>query len=335
MGMNVVNINYYHAKFGPIALISISDEKYNVLDQNLIQKLWEALLEIEAKPEIKLVILHSNNPVSFCAGGDLKAIYNYKNKVAEVIREFKKSYLLIDKIKNFKVPFISFVDGFAIGAGAGIALNVTYPVISKKAVFSTPEVKHGFFPDSGMRHILSKLPNKHGLFLSLTGAKINANTALSMKLANYYYDLPFENFLLKIKQVSCIHNFMTSIKSNIAIASVKSPLLNSNLEEIFLKSKTCKFLNVINTFSPLAVGITYYSLLLGLKQDIKSCLVTDFRIINNMLKNSDMIKGIENFILKHNSTNWNYDNYSKEVCLKYFKPIKKELMHLSNNIFLG
>ena len=46
------------------------------------------------------------------------------------------------------------------------------PAATERTVFAMPEAAIGFFPDVGGSYFLPRLPEKLGLFLALTGARL-------------------------------------------------------------------------------------------------------------------------------------------------------------------
>lgn len=159
----------------------------NALNLHMIQKITQILNEWQQDESIELIILQSNNEKSFCAGGDIRAVYEAgkENKKEYIFQFFYEEYALNQKIFRYSKPIISLIDGIIMGGGAGLAMNGRYRVVTERTVFAMPETAIGFFPDVGAGYFLNKCPGKIGLYLALTGEKINHNDCLYSHLATH------------------------------------------------------------------------------------------------------------------------------------------------------
>ena len=109
---------------------------------------------------------------AFCAGGDVKALFEKDATVDLRLNFFKNEFLLDYRIANLKALQISCWDGITMGGGAGISGFAPFIIATEKTVFAMPEVKIGFYTDVGFSYLLARLKNNIGYYLGLTGASL-------------------------------------------------------------------------------------------------------------------------------------------------------------------
>jgi crotonobetainyl-CoA hydratase len=127
-------------------------------------------------------VITGKGDLAFCAGADLKAVARGESIAPPGTRAWgfagwARHY--IDK------PTIAAVNGPALGGGAEIVLACDLAVAVQSATFGFPEVRRGIVADSGGAFRLpAQLPPKLASEMLLTGASIDAATALRYGLVN-------------------------------------------------------------------------------------------------------------------------------------------------------
>ncbi|MFC7448733.1 enoyl-CoA hydratase/isomerase family protein [Rhodococcus daqingensis] len=160
----------------------------NALDPSMIRDMYEALVRWRDDPAIETVLVTSGSDRAFCAGGDIKAV---REAVLRGDREsvhgfFADEYRLNLLIGEYPKPYISLIDGAAMGGGLGISVHGTVRVVTERAVLAMPETAIGFFPDVGAGHFLPRLTGAAGMYLGLTGARASAGDAVAFGLATHF-----------------------------------------------------------------------------------------------------------------------------------------------------
>ena len=127
-------------------------------------------------PRVQCVVVQDAGTKAFCAGGDLRQIYqtHLAGDLAKIIRFFKLEYQLNHKIHCFPKPYLSFFHGFSMGGGLGISRHGKYRLVCDNTQLAMPEVNIGFFPDVGASYFFNQCPGFIGLYLALTGHRISA-----------------------------------------------------------------------------------------------------------------------------------------------------------------
>ena len=175
----------------------------NSLTQDMIDGFAKAIAEWKDDPSVKLVILEGAGGRAFCAGGDVRAVRAaaIAGDTATVERFFSTEYAVNLGIATFGKPWISLVDGVCMGGGMGVSIHGTHVVATTHAVFAMPETIIALFPDVGGSYAMPRLPGAIGMWLALTGARLNGPDAVHAGVATHYVprgDLPaLEAELLK------------------------------------------------------------------------------------------------------------------------------------------
>ena len=120
-------------KIGHITLNS--PETLNSLTLNMVNEISNLLDKWEADPKIKMIIIGGSGDKAFCAGGDIRALYESMcSPDGPIFAEtfFESEYRLDYKLHNFPKPIISIIDGIVMGGGAGLMLEVVIGFLQKE-----------------------------------------------------------------------------------------------------------------------------------------------------------------------------------------------------------
>ena len=180
------------SKIGHITLNS--EETLNSLTLSMVDIIHSQLSEWEKEKNIVAVILEGAGDKAFCAGGDIRALYESMvqnprgpNPFAEAF--FEREYRLDYKIHKYSKPIICWVDGITMGGGVGLMLGCDYRFSTERTRFAMPEIGVGLFPDVGFTYFIDKLPKNIGLYMMLTATQLNAADTQLVGLTNNYISL--------------------------------------------------------------------------------------------------------------------------------------------------
>ena len=163
----------------------------NTLDLPMVRLLCRHLWAWEQDPEIVAVTLRGAGEKAFCAGGDIRMLYDsYKAGDNQHELFLEEEYALDEYLHGYTKPVLALLDGFVLGGGMGLAQAASLRVITERTRMGMPEVGIGFFPDVGGSYFLPRLPGELGTYLGITGCQVRAADALYANLADYY--LPSE-----------------------------------------------------------------------------------------------------------------------------------------------
>jgi enoyl-CoA hydratase len=182
-----------------IAVLQISRPKaLNALNSETLDELDQVLTEIEARDDIKVLILtggacfnkklNADDPYrSFVAGADISEMANLNQVEGEAFG--KRGADVFRKIETLPIPVIAAVNGFALGGGCELAMACDIRICSANARFGQPEVGLGIVPGFSGTYRLAKLVGM-GMAKQLifTGKPIKADEALRIGLVNAVYE---------------------------------------------------------------------------------------------------------------------------------------------------
>jgi enoyl-CoA hydratase/carnithine racemase len=86
---------------------------------------------------------------AFCAGGDVKSLYQAGLNNSKPESYFYSEYQVNHSIATLPIPLVSLWDGLVMGGGVGISIHGQYRVATEHTVFAMPECAIGLFPDVG------------------------------------------------------------------------------------------------------------------------------------------------------------------------------------------
>jgi enoyl-CoA hydratase/carnithine racemase len=159
----------------------------NALSLDMIVRLRAVLGDHAVDPEVRAVLIGGAGEKAFCAGGDIRALYQSFKDSGSLHREFfVAEYALDYLLYSYPKPYAVVMDGITMGGGLGLAQGSTLRIVGERTRIAMPEVAIGFFPDVGASYFLSRLPGALGVYLALTGAQIRGTDALYCRLADVY-----------------------------------------------------------------------------------------------------------------------------------------------------
>jgi enoyl-CoA hydratase len=166
----------------PRALNAFTLEMYRRLDPML--RAWEEDAEVRA------VLVRGAGERAFCAGGDVRAIYEAGRGISGPRNLtsvfFREEYELIRRVHRYPKPYLAVIDGVTMGGGAGVSVNGAYRIATEKTLLAMPETGIGLFPDVGATRFLNLCPGHIGRYLGLTGARLGPADALYCGFATHF-----------------------------------------------------------------------------------------------------------------------------------------------------
>jgi len=136
-------------------------------------------------PQVGAIMLDGAGGRAFCAGGDIRALYDAaKAKDPLPERFWSDEYHLDVLIARYRKPVIAVMDGLVMGGGVGLAAHAAHRIVTERSAVAMPEVGIGFFPDVGAAFPLARAQGSVGTYLMLTGERMNAADAIYCGLAD-------------------------------------------------------------------------------------------------------------------------------------------------------
>jgi enoyl-CoA hydratase/carnithine racemase len=162
---------------GNVAWIFFNNpEKYNVYTMDMIADLKKAIADVEADPNIDLVVITGKGEKAFCAGAHVS---NFEKVDSFTLYKRMKGAMAIHRqIERGEKIYIAAVNGTCLGGGFEIALSCDFIVASERAVFSLPEINLGMITGwGGAVRLPRNIPPKKANEIILLGEKLTAAEA--------------------------------------------------------------------------------------------------------------------------------------------------------------
>lgn len=234
---------------------------FNSLNLEMVQLIQQQLNQWRDDETICLIFMDGEGEKAFCAGGDVKGLYNGRIDTSEGIDNsiidnpsaidfFDQEYALDFDLHTYPKPIICWGNGVVMGGGLGLMLACTHRIMTETSRSAMPEITIGLFPDVGGSWFLNRAPGKIGLFLGLTGVNINAHDAIYGGLANRFIAQEYKNevmsALLSLEQAAIEKGEITLKLKNFEEKS-KSLLPSSELKcHAEFIEQLCDFENVVD-----------------------------------------------------------------------------------------
>lgn len=159
-------------------------EKRNALNGALVDALHDALGEVAADPEVRVLALRGKGP-DFCAGADLAELEKIAAMgAAESLEDAQRLGDLFVALRTLDRPVVAVVHGKALAGGAGLATACDLVVAREDAVFGYPEVHLGFVPAMVMAILRRKAGESRAFELVARGRRVDAEEARDLGLVN-------------------------------------------------------------------------------------------------------------------------------------------------------
>ena len=80
----------------------------------MIDTMTTHLLEWQHAPNVHAVVIHAEPSKAFCAGGDIRQIYDLRGAFSQQLNFFEREYRLNQLIHDFPKPYIALMDGITM-----------------------------------------------------------------------------------------------------------------------------------------------------------------------------------------------------------------------------
>jgi enoyl-CoA hydratase len=323
----------------------------NAISHAMLHAFTGQLVAWESDPAVTRVVVTAAGGRAFCAGGDLRALYDLgrAGRYDEALQYWRDEYRLNAVIKRYRKPYIAIVDGIAFGGGVGLAVHGSHRVAGDGARFAMPEVGIGFFPDVGATWFLPRLAGEAGTWCALTGERIDAADATALDLATHRVassrlpDLldglcgavPVDALLAAFAEPAGIgpiqvhRDAMGRLFGAARVEDILSALDAASLATGADTDFAHRAAATIRTKSPTSLKVALAQLRRGKNLDFEACLRSEFRIVSRVATGHDFYEGIRAVIVdKDHNPAWRPSTLaavSDADVARYFAPVSVEL----------
>ena len=297
-------------------------EVYNALNTAMITRFAEALDALAHDESVQLIVLESDHPKAFCAGGDMRTIRELAlgGRYAECEAFFAAEYAVNLAISQLDKPFVALIDGICMGGGIGLSVHGRYRVATEKARFAMPECKLGFFPDIGGSYFLPRVPDEAGRYMALSGETITGIDAIAAGFATHF--VPSEKLSTLREALLAAPAEVEATLAKFAETPAEGPLQANlgNIKRVFSVATVSEVkaalggtddswstttLEQINGGSPLSVDLAWAMMERGRQLDLATCLEAELATTRLMVIHPDFIEGTRAILVdKDRNPSW-------------------------------
>src|SRR5690625_105993 len=328
----------FSTKENGVATITLNQPKsINALSYNMLLPIKQKLIDWEKDKEVSIVILKGAGSKGFCAGGDIKTLYQARQGQKEMQAAeqfFEEEYETDQLVSQFSKPVIACLDGIVMGGGVGLSYGASHRIVTERTKWAMPEMNIGFFPDVGAAYFLNKAPGHVGRYLALTATILHADGVLYINGADAFIpnerltDLLNEveetnwhavNAEKKLQQI--IDTYTAHPEHDGQIASLQTKIDQhfsyDTVEEIIesLEADTSDFAiktkEILSSKSPVSLKVTLKQLIEGQGKSLAACLETDLILAKNFMKHGDFFEGVRSVLIdKEQNPQYQYKQLS-------------------------
>ena len=328
---------------GRAGLITLNRPKaLNALTLGMVDAMTARLQAWRHDPEIEIVIVRGAGEKAFCAGGDIRALYDSgKAGTPYVIDFYAREYRLNTLIKRYPKPYVALVNGIVMGGGVGVSVHGSVRVCGEKTVFAMPETGIGLFPDVGGTWFLPRCPGEIGMYLALTGARLDVIDAKYAGIATHVVPEaqhaalvdalcsgadPLEKVLARhavlAQDKAKLEGLRAAIDMHFAGASVGDIIASLEGGKTLFEEQTLK---TLRAKSPTSLKVAFRQVREGAKLGFEDCMRLEFRLTNRFMRGRDFYEGVRAVIIdKDNQPKWDppsLDRVTPSDVDSYFAPL--------------
>ncbi len=326
-------------KRGALGLITLNRPKaLNALTHGMCIGLLKTLPEWAADDAIKAVAIRGAGGKAFCAGGDIRSMYESNVAgTAAAARFLADEYRVNAMIGAYPKPYVALTQGIVMGGGAGVSLHGSHRLADESLTFAMPESGIGFVTDIGSTHFLSRCPGASGTWLGLTGARIGLGDALALGLFTHAVRAADHDALISRLADG------QGVEAAIAPFVFKAPaptLPRASMDTLFAAASVEAILerldrdggdfalahaSLMRTRSPTSLKFIFRALHEAKGQNLNECLKMEYRIAARAVMGSDFREGVRAVLIdKDGRPRWQPDSLAgvKDAAIAgYFEPL--------------
>jgi enoyl-CoA hydratase/carnithine racemase len=305
----------------------------NALSFDMVIELRKQLDRYSNDADIRAVLLRGAGERAFCAGGDIRSLYQSFHESGSLHRRFfLNEYPLDYSLYFYPKPFIALLDGITMGGGMGLAQGSTLRIVGERTRIAMPEVGIGFFPDVGASYFLSRLAGSLGVYLALTGIQIRGADAVYSRLADVFLppaavdSLPdaleamiwtddHREDLRRVVHARAAQGLPApslsvlrpAIDAHFSQPSVLQILASLDSEErAEYREWAQQTAKLMRTRSPMMLSVALRQLERGKTMELAGCFRMEYGMVEHCFEQGDLIEGIRALLIdKDNTPRWN------------------------------
>lgn len=157
-------------------------EALNALSTADKLRLARCIEDLGRNSEVRVVVITGAGGRAFCAGSDIAVLEQADSAVIQEIEEIE--HQLFGAIRRIPQPVVGRVNGYALGAGLGLAMSCDITIATEAAKFGQPEVGLGIGAPAECLMLPALVGYARARQMFLTGELVDAAEAVRIGLVN-------------------------------------------------------------------------------------------------------------------------------------------------------
>lgn len=194
----------YVEQVGPVGKVVLNrPEKRNAMSEAMWSALPAAVSQLDANPDVKVIVLTSSEDTAFSAGADIAELEEIaentdrraSNQIA--IREAQQSLRAANK------PTIAQIWGACFGGGCGLAIHCDFRFAASTAKLAITPAKLGIvYPFSDTKQLVDLVGPANAKMILFTGRAFNTDEAMRLGLIDGVYAASaLENYVMEFAEM--------------------------------------------------------------------------------------------------------------------------------------
>lgn len=159
-------------------------ERRNAISAHMWEAIPAAVAEIEADPEIRVVVMRGAGDVAFVSGADISEFEDSRSgpHAEEYDSGNTRAFTALSELSK---PLIALIHGFCVGGGCALALTADLRYAAADAVFAIPAARLGLgYSAAGLEALVNVVGYANAKEIFFTARRFSAAEALHMGLVN-------------------------------------------------------------------------------------------------------------------------------------------------------
>ena len=159
-------------------------ERRNAITAEMWERIPEAAAELDADPEVRVVVMRGIGETAFVSGADISEFESNRTGSSALEYEERNSRAF-SSLAHMEKPLIALIHGFCVGGGCAIALTADLRFAADDAVFAIPAGRLGLgYGMDGLETLVGVVGLPAAKEIFFTARRFTADEALSMGLVN-------------------------------------------------------------------------------------------------------------------------------------------------------
>jgi enoyl-CoA hydratase len=306
---------------GAVGLITLNRPKaLNALTRDMCVAMKARLGAWATDDAVKTVVVRGTGERAFCAGGDIRVLYESgQNGTPYALEFYRDEYRLNAAIKRFPKLYVALLHGIVMGGGVGVSVHGSHRVANETVTFAMPETGIGLFPDVGGSYFLPRLAGELGMYLGLTGERLKTADCVYAGVATHFVpSTQTEAFLSALESGTDPDMVLRSFAENTGV----TPLAQDReaIDRTFSEGSVDGILAALDADgsewarataatirkkSPTSLKLTFRQLREGRHLSFDDCMRMEFRMVNRVIAGHEFYEGVRAAIIeKNNAPKW-------------------------------